>query len=530
MNEHVERLIHALSNPSIYPHHPDSVQVIQTHISIVFLAGEFVYKVKKPLSLGFLDFTTIEKRKFFCQQEVDLNSRYSRDIYLGVVAIHESQVCGVNIRGDGAEIEYAVLMRLIPEDKILLNALAHDLVDETTIDRVADSILKFHLQAARGPQISIFGAPEVIMHNVRENFYQTEPFIGKTISSETFELIRRESFIFMEQNKEFLEKRVKEGHIRDCHGDLHLDHVVLFDQIMLVDCIEFNDRFRYSDQLADLAFLLMDLDFLGYHAFSNRVLKRYMRDFPDENAQNLLQFYKSYRAYVRGKVQSFTLNEPEVDEKSRIRSAAIASDYFLLSRAYFEPKPEPALIITCGLMGSGKTFLATRLAKRSGAQIIRSDVIRKQSLGLAPSAHRLDNYGEGIYTRKSSEKTYQTLFNEASAALKRRESVILDASFARRSDRMTAKKLARDENARFMLIQCEAPDDVIHSRLVDRIKQSGEPSDGRWELYHKQKADFEAIGNDENEGYVKYLPNIDINEILTPIAKEIAFGPINRAS
>ncbi len=529
MNEHVERLIAALSDPSIYPHRPDSVRVVQTHISIVFLAGRLVYKLKKPISLGFLDFTTIEKRKFFCRQEVELNSRFSRGVYLGVVTVNESPECGINLKGLGPEIEYAVLMRFVPDDKILKNALATNIVDYTTIDKVADSILEYHSKSSRGPQISIFGAPEVIMQNVLENFTQSEAFIGRTISLETFEIIKTESLNYLKCNRTFLEERVKQGYIRDCHGDLHLDHVVLFDPIMLIDCIEFNDRFRYSDCLSDLAFLLMDLDFSGYPGFSDRVLARYMKDSPDNKSYDLLRFYKSYRAYVRGKVQSFTLNEPEIDERTRLKSAVIAKDYFNLSRAYFTARPKPALVITCGLMGSGKSFLSSRLGTRLGIDTIRSDVVRKESLGLQRTEHRLDNYGTGIYTRESSDRTYGIMFDKARTRIKEGHHVILDASFAQKGLRLEVSNLAKSLKARFILIHCEAPDDVIRDRLVARMKDVKEPSDGRWELYHKQKADFENVNKVEERGYVCYSPDIDINEFLTSIAREIAFGFPNSA-
>lgn len=523
MNEHVERLINALSDPSIYPHRPGSVQVIQTHISIVFVAGLYVYKVKKPLSMGFLDYTTPEKRKFFCHQEVSLNSRFSENIYLGVAPIYESSAGKINLTEEGSEIESAVLMRYIPEEKVLRNALGLGMVNENIIDRVSKTIKDFHLKAASGPQISIFGAPEVITKNVKENFYQTEDFIGQTISAETFESTRSAALKFLEENRGYLEQRVKEGHIRDCHGDLHLDHVILFDKIMLVDCIEFNDRFRYSDCLADIAFLLMDLDFSGYPSFSRRVLSGYMRDERQKTAHDLLLFYKSYRAYVRGKVQSFASHEAEIEARVRLKSASTASSYFRLARAYFQPRPNPTLVIMCGLMGSGKSFLASRLAERLGIKAIRSDVTRKQMMGISPIEHRLDNYGEGIYTRESSDRIYRLMLERANVELEKNETVILDASFIKRSDRMAAGDLASNHNAGFLLIHCETTDDVIRSRLIRRIEETDEPSDGRWELYHRQKTEFEEIGPEEG-AIARYDPSLDMNEFLAPITRQVEFG------
>jgi len=321
----LEALIRALSNPIVYPNQPQSVQVIQTHISVVFIAGKLVYKVKKPLNLGFLDFTTLEKRRHFCEQEVKLNSRFSEGIYLGVVSICQSG-SGVNLSGDGEEIEVAVLMSLIPEDRIMTNMLKHDLITGEILDKIADKIAYFHSNAARGPGIASFGSIEVIYQNLRENFDQVIPFVGRTIDEDTYDQISQLSLDFVDLHKELFPDRMKGGFIRDCHGDLHVDHVVILDRIMLVDCIEFNDRFRYSDTVADLAFLLMDLDFQGYPAFAKYLAEKYAHTSGDAGLPNLVRFYQSYRAVIRGKVLGFELDESEISGAERDAAVTTARD------------------------------------------------------------------------------------------------------------------------------------------------------------------------------------------------------------
>jgi uncharacterized protein len=492
----LDDLIPALSNPAIYPHHPDSVHVVQTHISVVFIAGELVYKIKKPVDLGFLDFTTLGKRKYFCEQEVRLNSRFSQGIYLGVGAIHEGP-SGINFRGEGTEIEAAVLMRRIPHDRLLIGMLENDEVTPELLDRVADRLAHFHSHAVRGPQVTSFGSSHVIYQNLKENFEQTIPYIGRTIDAQTHEGASTLAIDFLEKHQSLFQERMERGFIRDCHGDLHLDHVIILDEIMLYDCIEFNDRFRYGDTAADLAFLLMDLDFRAYPAFAERIARRYANSSGDSDLLRLLSFYKSYRAFVRGKVESFVLDEAEVSDPERESARETAKKYFALSLKYLKPPPPPLLVITTGLMGTGKSYLASKLGQRLGIKPLRSDVIRKEIQGLSPLARRFEPYGTGIYSAKASEETYEAIFEKAAGALLAGESVILDASFSRFSHRERARELAREAGARFTIIECTAPHAEIRQRMEERATKEGEPSDGRWEIFREQEADFEPLRRDE---------------------------------
>ncbi|MCA1960035.1 MAG: AAA family ATPase [Desulfomonile sp.] len=516
----LDRLIRALSNPRIYPHGPESVQVIHTHISVVFVAGDLVYKVKKPVDFGFLDFTTLDKRRFFCGQEVRLNSRFSEGIYLGVAGIYDGPR-GINLGGQGEEIETAVLMRRIPEEFTLTRMLEDDRVTPKILDRIADRIAQIHAASPSGPQIAVHGSFEVIRQNVKENFDQTEVFIGRTINRATYEAIQNGSVEFMRANRGLFQTRVARGFIRDCHGDLHLDHVIVMNGISLVDCIEFNDRFRFGDTASDLGFLLMDLDFHGFPAYAVLVAKRYAETANDPHVLDLLGFYKSYRAFVRGKVLGFALDEPEVPVDKKEAAARTAEDYFRLSLASLKQAPPPSLVVMCGLTGAGKSFLAVRLAKRLGAVTFRSDVIRKEIHGIPTTEHRLDKYGVGIYSTNATGRTYQVLLDRARTALERQESVILDASFMRGEDRAEARRIAEQARARFFIIECTCTDEMAEARLIERLRVRGEPSDGRMEIFAEQKMRFEPIHPDECRFLRRWDSSTDPNAFLKAFIREV---------
>jgi aminoglycoside phosphotransferase family enzyme/predicted kinase len=517
MGGYLDRLIESLSDPKAYPHRPDSVRVIQTHISVVFLAGDLVYKVKKPVSFGFLDFSTRDKRRYFCRREVDLNSRFSEGVYLGVVPIHEGP-SGMNFLGKGREVDYAVLMKRLPEDRTLIRMLDRDEVTPEILERTAVRMARLHEQAPVNPHIASFGYPEVIAQNLRENFDQTASFIGRTIERATHEEISALSKEFMESNEKLFRRRVSRGFIRDCHGDLHLDHVIVLNGIILIDCIEFNERFRYGDTASDLGFLLMDFDFQGYPGYSGKVEAEYVRASGDEDIGLLTGFYKSYRAFVRGKVESFTLDEPEVSAKNKEEAGSAARDYFELSLALLAPPP-PVLVITTGLTGTGKSHIASLLGKRLGIEPIRSDIVRKRLHRVDPSEHRLDKYASGIYRANATERTYEALLEEARRSLSHGRSAILDASFMRRIDRVRAREFAARFGARFCIIDCTCPDETARRRLSERMGRGDDPSDGRWDIFLEQKERFESLAPDETAFRRQWDSAGDANAFLKGVVR-----------
>jgi len=487
------RLVTAMSRPDFYPHGPASVELVQTHISYVFIAGDLVFKVKKAVDFGFLDFTTLEKRREDCLKEVSLNRRLAPEAYLGVEEISEGE-SGELVLGAGRKVvEYAVKMMKLPEDRMLVKLLAENKIEPQSMGAIARKVSDFHSRAETGGNIDRFGSLEIIKKNHDENFEQTESFIGRTIAREQYNFIRAYIYKFLLTKKGLLEQRVSGRHIRDCHGDLHAEHICMADSIIIYDCIEFNDRFRYSDTAADVAFLSMDLDYRGYPEFSREFVKAYLRHSGDADSIELLPFYQCYYAYVRGKVIGFRLNDKAISAAEKKAASMTARKYFDLAAKYAAIPERPLLIITTGLMGSGKSVLARNLAAVLDAKVIRTDVLRKEILNIRPAERRLEKFGEGIYTEEMSARTYEKAFEKARSILSEGCSVIIDASFKRNAARLRAAEIAKGAGSGFFAFQCECTSSVVHERLDQRMRTSRDASDGRWELFEKQKSDYEQI-------------------------------------
>ncbi len=326
-------MVKALLDPKIYPDTSQRVELIQTQTSFVFLTDNYAHKVKKPVKLGYLDYTTLEKRRFYYQREVELNRRLCPDIYLGVVPITQDK--GVFfIDGQGEVIEYAVKMRRLPQEAMLNVLLANNQVSPEMITRLAQRLANFHHLAETNASISTFGDLDTIIQNTEENFSQTEKYINKTILRDSYQRIKGYTDSFINANVSLFHKRVTESRIRDCHGDLHAAHVCFTNGICIYDCIEFNDRFRYCDVASEVAFLAMDLDHYERSDLANSFVDAYMAQGQDKELLKLLNFYKCYRAYVRGKVGSFKFDDPHISEEERAETLATAKSYFKLAQSY----------------------------------------------------------------------------------------------------------------------------------------------------------------------------------------------------
>ena len=323
----------ALLNPEAYPHKPQKIELVQTQMSFIFLAGEYVYKIKKPVNLGYLDYTTLEKRHFFCHQELKLNKRLCPGAYLAVVPIVEEKG-GLCIEGQGKAIEYAVKMKQLPQDRMMDVLLPRGQVTPEMVARVAEKLRAFHQKAETSQKIAAFGKLDVVRQNTDENFAQTEKYIGSSITAEQYQHIKNYTDDFVDRNASLFDKRVREGKIKDCHGDLHAAHVCFTDDICIYDCIEFNDRFRYSDVASEIAFLAMDLDRYGQAGLSRHLVNTYVGLSHDEELLKLLNFYTCYRAYVRGKVESFKLDDPYIPEEEKAKVLTAARSYFQLAESY----------------------------------------------------------------------------------------------------------------------------------------------------------------------------------------------------
>jgi aminoglycoside phosphotransferase family enzyme/predicted kinase len=518
------KLLAFLSDPSSYPHGPQSVQTVETHISHVFIAGDRVFKIKKPVNFGFLDFTTLEKREFYCREELRLNRRLAEDIYLGVLPIHEDEKGSLNWEGRGNVVEYAVWMKRIPEDRMLGSLLSKNEVEPEAMERIAARICGFHRDASTGGEIDEIGGYDTIRRNHEENFEQTEPYVGITIPSREYDFLRAWALGFLEARKSLFLKRVREHRIRECHGDLHLQHICLTDGIVIFDCIEFNKRFRYLDTAAEVAFLSMDLDFHGYGRFGRFFLDAYLRESEDGELPVLLPFYQCYFAFVRGKVTGFRLDDPKLAPADRKRIEEEARRYFRLAFSYGARLDRPTLIVMSGWMGTGKSLVARGLAPLLGAEVLRMDVLRKELLEIAPTDHRYEEFGKGIYGEEMNRRTYDEGLRRAKALLKEGKSVILDGSFRSGRDRAAAMEAASSLSAPFFLIYCFAPDEVLRRRLETRKQTGTDASDGRWELLESQKRSFDPVEGIPRESLVSLDTSGEIGEITDRALLRIRTG------
>ncbi len=490
-------IVQVMLDPAFYPHRSGEIKLIQTQMSFVFLCGDYAYKIKKPVNLGYLDYTSLEKRHFFCQNELNLNRRLCSEAYLEVLPI--SRKAGKIFLGqDGEVLEYTLKMRRLPQEKMLNMLLESGGVTDDMITRVASKISEFHKNTATGPHINEYGNLKAIAFNTEENFNQTEKSVGRTISEAKYLKIRDYTRKYLSHNEKLFNERVNLGKIRDCHGDLHAAHICFTGSICIYDCIEFNDRFRYSDVASEVAFLSMDLDRYGRADLSSTFTNRYIEYSSDTDLLKLLPFYKCYRAYVRGKVESFKLDDLYISPQDKALAALNAHGYFDLAGFYIRPRP--ALLITVGVTGTGKTTLADRLARHTGAVVISSDIIRKQSSGIPLTEHHFDDFDTGLYSSQNTQNTYAAMLQKAALFLSQGKTVILDATFTKQVFRSQSKDLAEKYDADFLLVECLANKDDIIERLARRAKTNA-VSDGRQEILEQQLTRFEPIG-EENDVHI----------------------------
>ncbi len=332
-------VVNALLNPLAYPHKPREVKLVQTQMSFLFLTGDYVYKVKKPVNLGYLDYTTLEKRGFFCHQELELNRRLCPDAYLDVIAITEEKG-EIHIESEGNIIEYAVKMKQLPQNRMLDALLLNGQVSQEMIAKVSDKLASFHQKTATNPEIAAFANLNIIRQNCDENFAQTEKYIGISITMERYSQIKNYTCNFIHNNSSLFRRRVREGKIKDCHGDLHAAHICFIDDICIYDCIEFNDRFRYCDVASEVAFLAMDLDRYQRADLSQHFVNTYVNLSQNNELLKLLNFYKCYRAYIRGKVESFKLDDRLIADDEKAKALENAERYFQLAESYISGESE----------------------------------------------------------------------------------------------------------------------------------------------------------------------------------------------
>lgn len=327
-------MLEALKKPEAYDSPVKEIRLIQTHISWVFLTGDFVYKIKKPVDFGFLDFTMLEKRLKFCKRELEINQMFSPEIYIDVLPVNKFDHI-IKINGPGETIDYAIKMKQLPQENLMDRLLNKNLIETKTIDKIVDILMEFYSKTQTHSDPYSMGSIETVKFNWGENFKQVRPFLGKTINHKAFEAIERKVSEFMEKNSELFGKRLREGKIKWCHGDLHSGNIfVVDDKIYIFDAIEFNERFACSDVASDIAFLSMDLDFRHKKFLSDYFIKKYIEKSGDSEILKLLNFYKCYRAYVRGKVLGFRTDDPNIPDSEKKEAMDTAKIYFQLALEY----------------------------------------------------------------------------------------------------------------------------------------------------------------------------------------------------
>lgn len=483
-------IIAALRNPAAYPHPVTVVDHLETHISHVFLAGDYAYKLKKPVNFGFLDFTTPDKRRAACFEEVRLNRRLAPAIYLGVVSVCQGpsgfRIASGNCAGGETPAEVAVQMRRMPQEGLLDRLAQEGKLKIAHLIDVAHQIAGFHARAARGPDIERYGMLDRIRAPAIQNFEQTAPYIGRAVPAEQHRSLRAATESFLARHADRFAARMHQQRIVDGHGDLHLRNMCLMDgRVVIFDCIEFNPALRAGDVMNDIAFLTMDLDHRNLPAHANRFLNEYLERTDDYAGLPLLDYYQAYRACVRAKVSCF-----EIEQDAAM--AREAERYFALAARYFEPR-RAGVLITCGVSGSGKTTAARAAATLLNGVMVRSDAVRKHLAGL-PLLTRGD---QTLYTATMTERTYATLRQHAREIVASGRWAILDAVHGHRTERAVAAALARELNVPFGILHCQAPRAELLRRLAQRNAEGRDVSDADTAVLDRQLEFFEAPADDE---------------------------------
>lgn len=522
-----ETLIAALSRPGAYPYEVSSelaggaaeIDVVQTHISIIFLVGDRAYKVKKPVDLGFLDFTSLDARRHFCEEEVRLNRRLTRDVYLGIVKILKCEDGEIIVSeaisgGDesrqndpGEVIDYAVLMQRLPQEAMMDRRLARGEIDNDILDRLAGMLVLFHAACPTGTGVVEHAEPEELRNQVRDNFSELgsscnsgdggggEGRVDGVISPGILDFVRCNLLALIDRHEPLLRTRIAGGRIREGHGDLHSRNICVLDEhnrtpneIVIYDCIEFSHALRCRDVACEIAFLAMDLDFNGYRAFASHFVREYAARANDPEIHDLIAFYKMHFAVVRSKVEALRSCEQEVNDEDRRTARAAARRYSCLAAGY---ALQPCLILMCGLPASGKSHVARSLESPLGARILRSDVIRKELAGMSPTDRGRSGDESGLYSHDMTERTYAEMLSRATQELERGKSVICDATFPVSLFRAPFMRIADEHHARAFLIETTAPESAVKERMADRASDAAEASDADWSVYLHARERFE---------------------------------------
>ena len=479
-------LIQQMLQPGFYPHKvTEPIKLIQTHISYVLLTGDYAYKLKKAVNFGFLDFSTLEKRKHFCQEELRLNQRGAAELYLEVlpVTMVDEQH---HLAGTGKAVEYALKMRQFPQELLFSTLFEQGKLNETHLEDLGKVVAQYHAKSATDDYIRSFGEVPQVRAAIDENYQQTEKYIGGPQTPKQFQETKKYTDNFFVERPELFTSRVENNYIRECHGDLHMRNIALWnDKITLFDCIEFNEPFRFVDVMYDVAFTVMDLEARHSPNLANAFLNTYVEQTGDWEGLQVLPLYLSRQAYVRAKVTSFLLDDPSIPETVKEEAAKTAAQYYTQAWEYTKPKAGK-LILMSGVSGSGKSTTAKYLARELQAIQIRSDAVRKHLGGISLG----ERGGDDLYTPEMTQKTYARLLNLGIILAQQGFHVILDAKYDKQHLRQDAIAQAEKHQLPLQIIYCTAPLEVVQERLANR---TGDIADATVDLLTSQLQQAEAF-------------------------------------
>lgn len=486
--------INALFDKGAYPHEVRDIQLIETHISWVLLTGTFAYKIKKTVNFGFLDFSTLEKRKFYCHEEIRLNRRLAKDWYLEVVPItgpYDNPV----IDGEGEVIEYAVKMLQFPSGQTLSQSAQDGNLKASEIDQISRIVADFHHTVEKANADSPYGEGREIKHWFDENFQRIRPLLNEEKDLRQLVVIESWSETEWATKSLLMLQRKLSGNVRECHGDLHLGNMTNIDgKVVLFDCIEFNPMLRWIDVISEVAFIVMDLLHLGYPDFAFRFLNQYLQQTGDYEALGLLRYYVVYRALVRAKVT--LLSRPQDFDAEHMAKSDVEYRVFAnLAEGFIKAKPI-TLIITHGFSGSGKSTYASLLAEKIGAIQLRSDIERKRLFGYGALAKTGSALDKGVYSEEAGQMTYQQLAELAKSVLKAGFPAIIDAAFLKVGQRNLFKQIADEYKVKFVIIDFQASEACLYERVMSR---QNDPSEATIEVLRQQMGVAHPMTEDEKK-------------------------------
>ncbi|MCT7953811.1 AAA family ATPase [Laspinema palackyanum] len=498
-----------------YPHPvQEPITLMQTHASFLLLTGDYVYKVKKPVNFGFLDYSTLEKRHHFCDEELRLNQQIAPELYLEVVTVTKKG-SHLELNGKGEPVEYALKMRQFPQESLLIHQFEQGQLTQEQMEQLGQVVAEFHRQTPTNDSIKSFGTVAKIREAIDNNYKQSQTYINGPQTRQQFEETKAYSDNFFAERSANFEQRMQTDKIRECHGDLHLKNIARWDnQILLFDRIEFNEAFRFVDVMYDIGFIVMDIEARGRQDLANGFLNTYLEQTGDWQGLQVLRLYLSRQAYVRAKVTSLMLDDANIAQEEKEEAWRTAAQYYQLAWQYTQPR-QGRLILMSGLSGSGKSTIARQLARATGAIQIRSDAVRKHLAGIPLQSTGSDE----IYSAEMTAQTYARLLELGIMAASEGWTVILDAKYDRQGLREEAIAAAKDRGLPLQILHCTAPIAILRDRLNQR---QGDIADATADLLDRQQQTAEVFCESELPYVISLDTTADIDAQLKPIISQLS--------